>query len=309
MDNLISSFSIVYPILVMMLVGMVVRQTRIVTDAGIREMNGLIYKLFFPVMMYANVMGSDFSVSFDMKLIGFTVLIITVLFIVLMLVVPRFVKEDRHRGVMIQGIFRSNFLVFGMSILASLYGEARLGAASMLAAVTIPYMNALSVVALETYRGSMVRPLSVLGRVMKNPMVISTLIALVFKLIGVEPLKSVVSQISRVATPFAIIVIGASLKISNLKKYKMMLTWGVLSKLVLVPLAVLPICIALGFREEQLVAQMCIFAGPCATASYAMAQQLGGDGDLAGPFVMLTSALCVVSFFVWVFVLKTLNLV
>ncbi len=308
MDNLIGSFLTVYPILVMMLIGIIVRKAVVVSDAGIKEMNGLIYKLLFPVMMYSNVMASDFSVSFDMRLIGFTVLLITVLFIVLMLIVPRFVKEDRHRGVMIQGIFRSNFLVFGMSILTSLYGESRLGAATMLAAITIPYMNALSVVALETYRGGKVKPLLILARVMKNPMVVSTLIAFFFKAVGVEPLKDVVNTISKVATPFAIIVIGASLKISNLRKYKVLLTWGVLSKLFLVPLAIIPICIALGFRGEQLVAQMCIFAGPCATASYAMAQQLGGDGDLAGPFVMLTSALCVFSFFIWVFILKALNL-
>lgn len=308
MDNIISSFSTVYPILAMMLAGILVRKAKIVTDVGIREMNGLIYKLFFPVMLYANVMSSDFSVSFDMKLIGFTVLLITVLFVALMLVVPRFVREDKHRGVMIQGVFRSNFLVFGLSILTSLYGESRLGAASMLAAITIPYMNALSVVALESFRGEKVKPLQIFARVMKNPMVISTLIALLFKLLKIEPLSGVVSQISRVATPFAIIVIGASLKISNLKKYRVMLTWGVLGKLFLVPLAILPICIALGFSEERLVAQMCIFAGPCATSSYAMAQQLGGDGDLAGPLVMLTSSLCVISFFFWVFILKSLNL-
>ncbi len=308
MDNLMSSFSTVFPILALMVVGILVRRAGVVSDSGLKEMNGLIYKLFFPVMMYANVMKSDFSVSFDVKLIGMTVALITVLFVVLMLVVPRLVKEDRHRGVMIQGIFRSNFLVFGMSILNSLYGEARLGAATMLAAITIPYMNALSVVALETYRGGKVKPLLILGRVMKNPMVVSTLIALLMKLIGINPLSGVVGEISKVATPFAIIVIGASLKLSNLKKYRVMLTWGVLCKLFLVPLAILPICIALGFREENLVAQMCIFAGPCATASFAMAQQLGGDGDLAGPFVMLTSALCSFSFFVWVFVLKSLNL-
>lgn len=308
MENLLSSFQTVYPILVLMLVGILVRRAGVVSDSGIKEMNGLIYKLFFPVMMYSNVMSSDFSVSFDVRLIGFTVLIITLLFIALMLIIPRVIMENARRGVMIQGIFRSNFLVFGMSILTSLYGESRLGAATMLAAVTIPYMNALSVVALETYRGGKVNPVKILGRVLKNPMVVSTLIALCFKLIGIAPLSGVVKEISKVSTPFAIIVVGASLKISNLKKYRVLLTWGVLSKLFLVPLVTLPICVVLGFRDEQLVAQMCIFAGPCATASYAMAQQLGGDGDLAGPFVMLTSALCVVSFFIWVFILKSLHL-
>jgi len=309
MDNLINSFSTVYPILVMMLVGILVRRAGIVTDTGIKEMNGLIYKLFFPVMMYANVMDSDFSVSFDVRLIGFTLMLITVLFIVLMLIVPKFVPENQHRGVMIQGIFRSNFLVFGMSILTSLYGNSRLGAATMLAAVTIPYMNALSVVALETYRGEKIGALAMILRVVRNPMVVSTLVALCMKVMGIAPFAGAVDTISRVSTPFAIIVIGASLKISNLKKYRIMLTWGVLSKLLIVPLAVLPICIALGFREEQLVAQMCIFAGPCATASYAMAQQLGGDGNLAGLLVMLTSALCVTTFFLWVFVLMTLKLI
>lgn len=54
---------------------------------------------------------------------------------------------------LVQGIFRSNFLVFGVSIITSLYGVERLAPTVLLAAVTIPLMNGLSVVALENFRG------------------------------------------------------------------------------------------------------------------------------------------------------------
>ena len=308
MENLMASLNAVYPLLTMLAVGMLIRRAGLVSDAGIKEMNALIYKVFFPFLLYANVMDSDFSAGFNWKLVGFAVGMTVAAFLLLMALVPRLEKENAKRGVLVQGIFRSNFLVFGISIVTTLYGTERLAPTVLLAAFTVPLMNALSVVALETFRSGKPNARQILLSVMRNPIILGTLLAFVLRALHVDPLPSATRSIAKVGTPFALVVIGASFKVSNVRRYRKPLFWGVLSKLVFLPAAAVTLVVLLGFRNELLIALMAVFGGPCATASYAMAQQMGGDGDLAALMVVFTSMLCVVTFFGWIFLLKTLCL-
>mgnify|MGYP002292525212 CR=1 FL=1 len=307
MDNLLAALSAVYPLLVAIAVGVAIRRAGLVTEQGLKEMNGLVYKMFFPVMLFANVMDSDFGGGVPWKLLGVTLGLIAVTFLALMALVPRFVPGNPQRGVMVQGIFRSNFLVFGMSIVTSLYGAERLGPAVLLSAIVIPTMNGLSVVALEVFRGGRPNVRKILLGVARNPIIIGTVLAFVCRLMGVDPLPEATRSLAKVGTPFALVIIGASFQVRQVHKYRRYLAVGVLAKLVLMPLLAVLVCLAAGLREELLVTLLAIFGGPCATASYAMAQQMDGDGDLAALMVVFTSALCVVSFFVWIFLLRSLG--
>jgi len=49
-------------------------------------------------------------------------------------------------------------------------------------------------------------------------------------------------------------------------------------------------------------------ATPCAVASFAMAQQMDSDGELAGNCVIFSSALSCITMFLWVFITKNLGL-
>jgi predicted permease len=43
---------------------------------------------------------------------------------------------------------------------------------------------------------------------------------------------------------------------------------------------------------------------PTAVSSYTMAQQMGGDGELAGEIVVFTTGVSIITIFIWIFVLK-----
>ncbi len=62
-----------------------------------------------------------------------------------------------------------------------------------------------------------------------------------------------------------------------------------------------------GFRGVEFVTLVAIFASPCAVVSFAMAQQMGGDADLAGNCVVFTSALSCLTMFGWILLFKTLG--
>ena len=62
------------------------------------------------------------------------------------------------------------------------------------------------------------------------------------------------------------------------------------------------------FRGVEFVTLIAIFAAPCAVVSFAMAQQMGGDADLAGNCVVFTSALSCFTIFCWILLFKTLGI-
>ena len=64
----------------------------------------------------------------------------------------------------------------------------------------------------------------------------------------------------------------------------------------------------LGFRDLEFVALIGVFASPTAVNSFTMVQQMDcGDAELAGDIVIMTSAVSIVSFFLWIWLFKSLG--
>ena len=117
-----------------------------------------------------------------------------------------------------------------------------------------------------------------------------------------------VKDISSIATPLAIIALGAVFDFSNLKGYWAENIIVVTTRLVIVPLVILPIAIWLGFRGEALACLLVVFASPIAVSSFSMAQQMDGDENLAVQVIAISSALCILTLFLWIFALSSLGL-
>ena len=74
--------------------------------------------------------------------------------------------------------------------------------------------------------------------------------------------------------------------------------------LILLPLALVAIAYALGLRGVELFLVIAVFATPVASGSYPMAQNMGGDGELAGQLVFLSTVISVFTLFGWILVLR-----
>ena len=81
-----------------------------------------------------------------------------------------------------------------------------------------------------------------------------------------------------------------------------------LIRLLLIPAATLIPAVLLGFRDVALASLLPVFASSTAVNSFTMAQQMGGDAELAGNIVVATSALCSLTMFFWCFLFKSLGL-
>ena len=147
--------------------------------------------------------------------------------------------------------------------------------------------------------------------IIKNPLIIGCVIGIIFFLFNISlpiVIERAVSDVSKIASPLAIIVLGASFKFSSIKGYTREISIVVITRLILVPLIAVVAAVILGFSGEPLACLLIVFGAPIAVSSFSMTQQMGGDETLSAQVVVISSALCLVTLFVWIFFLNYMAL-
>ncbi len=309
MDSLILAASVVFPIFALIVLGYILKRIKMVDDHSLNVINKLVFKVFLPVLLFYNIYKTDVATAFDGPFLLYALICILSVALLLFLTVPLFIKENSRRGVFIQGVFRSNFVLFGLPVTVLLLGENGAGLTSVAIAMVVPVFNVLAVICLEVFRGGKPNPVKILKGIVTNPLIIASVLGILFLLFGIKIpdfAEGVVRDISRVATPLALIALGGSFTFTAVKGNIPTLSWAVALRLVIIPAAVLSIGALLGFRGAQIVALLSMFASPTAVSSYTMAQQMDGDGDLAAQIVVFTSAFSIITMFLFIFTLKSL---
>ena len=310
LNNLIVAISAVVPIFVLMSIGAVIKWRRWLNEEELAHMNRMVFRVFFCCMMFHSLYTADLSTSIRPRLMLFGVFGVLTVFTLAMLLVPKVEPQDRRRGVIVQALFRSNFVLMGVPIVANIFGDQNISVATAMIAVIVPLYNVLGVFALESFRGGKFQLMPILIGVMKNPMIIGAIAGALCVVLGIKippPVLKPIGQISAATTPVALLILGASFKLGATHEHRKQLIACVLGRLLVVPAIMLSTAIALGFRDIELVTLIAVFGTPCAVVSYAMAQQLGGDDKLAGSCVVFTSALSCFTIFCWILILKTLG--
>lgn len=220
-------------------------------------------------------------------------------------------KLPERRGVLIQGMFRSNYVIMGIPVATALLGADQLGTVSILIAVIVPLFNMLAVVVLEVFRGQKPKPLHILGQIAKNPLVIGSVLGILTLVAGIRLphiLEQTIQSVSAIASPLQLFLLGAFFQFSGLKTYRRELVTVSIAKLIVSPVLFLGLGALLGFRGVAFVSLIGIFASPTAVNSFTMAQQMGGDAELAGDIVVTTSAASILTMFLWIFLFKSLGM-
>ncbi len=94
-------------------------------------------------------------------------------------------------------------------------------------------------------------------------------------------------------------LLGAFFRVGNARNHLRELVTVCLGRLVVVPGVMLTVAALMGFRGIEFVTLMALFGSSAAGNSFTMAQQMGGDADLAGDIVVMTSLFCSLTMFLW----------
>ena len=274
--------------------------------------NRIAFRIFLPCLLFYNIYNAELSYAIRPKLILFAVCGVLLVFAGAVYGAHRFERNQDRKGPIAQGIFRSNFVIMGIPIAQAIVGDADLSPVAILIAVIVPMFNFLSVVILEKFRGGRVKTGEVLLEIAKNPLIIGSVLGIVFLLLHIRlpaVVEKAVSNLGSIATPLQLFLLGAFFRFSGLRHYVRPLTVVTLVKLFVTPAVMLSAAALLGIRGVEFLGLIGIFASPTAINSFIMVQLMKcGDAELAGDIVVMTSAVSIFSFFIWIYLFKSLGM-
>lgn len=294
-----------------MALGYLARSLGAINREDVPRLNKLAFRYFMPVMLFYSIYNSDIETAIQPKILLFAAACVLAEFLISLGFVMLTEKENSKRGVMIQGLYRSNFVIIGIPLASALVEGADISPVVVMITVVVPMFNMLAVITLEAFNGKKPSIGKLLLEIIKNPLILGAITGILFLLLKIKlpgALESAVSQIYYATNPLMLFLLGAFFKFDGIKKYSKELITVCLGRLIILPGVFLTVAMLAGIRGVSFAGLIAVFGSATAIASFTMAEQMGGDAELAGDIVVLTSALCAFTMFMWALIFMNLGI-
>ena len=300
----------ILPVFLVIFLGIFLNRLGFFSPVTKDEIVKLVYYVGTPALLFHTVATADLYQYFAPTRIIF--IISAVLgYVALLILVCAFIKDKKKKGAVIQLGFRSNFAIVGMPLAMNLMAEEGvLMLAISLAFVTILY-NATAVILLSYYGKSKQRISTLFFDVIKNPLIIGTLLGLLVSLCRLPMpviIEKSLSYAGDIATSMGLLIIGASITVNGFQKNAPYIFFALFLRNVLAPILLLGAAILLGFRGDMLIITAILSATPAAVNCFVMAKKLGVDADISAYGVSLSALVSIVSVLASIYLLKLFGL-
>lgn len=309
MSNLIYSINATLPIFLLIILGKVLKTTKIINDEFTKTADRYVFRIALPALLFSDLTENNVGSAFDGKYVLFCFSVTIFSIAVLWGLTEKFMKNEEQKGAFIQGSYRSSAAILGLAFINNMYDSV--GMAPLMIIGCVPLYNIFAVIILTLKGdngGKTPNMKETFINVMKNPILLSILIALPFALLNLHfPsfVNKAIGSVANTATPLALISIGASFEGKKaLKKMKPTLLASFIKLILLVGLF-LPLAVFFGYRNQELMALLVMLGSPTTVSSYIMAKNTGNDGILTSSIIVLTTLLSSLTLTLWIFVLKS----
>ena len=309
MSNLIYSINATLPIFLLIILGKVLKTTKIINDEFTKTADRYVFRIALPALLFSDLTENNVGSAFDGKYVLFCFSVTIFSIAVLWGLTEKFMKNEEQKGAFIQGSYRSSAAILGLAFINNMYDSV--GMAPLMIIGCVPLYNIFAVIILTLKGdngGKKPNMKETFINVMKNPILLSILIALPFALLNLHfPsfVNKAIGSVANTATPLALISIGARFEGKKaLKKMKPTLLASFIKLILLVGLF-LPLAVFFGYRNQELMALLVMLGSPTTVSSYIMAKNTGNDGILTSSIIVLTTLLSSLTLTLWIFVLKS----
>ena len=309
MSNLIYSINATLPIFLLIILGKLLKTTKIISDEFTKTADRYVFRIALPALLFSDLTENNVGSAFDGKYVLFCFSVTIFSIAVLWGLTEKFMKNEEQKGAFIQGSYRSSAAILGLAFINNMYDSV--GMAPLMIIGCVPLYNIFAVIILTLKGdngGKKPNMKETFINVMKNPILLSILIALPFALLNLHfPsfVNKAIGSVANTATPLALISIGASFEGKKaLKKMKPTLLASFI-KLILLAGLFLPLAVFFGYRNQELMALLVMLGSPTTVSSYIMAKNTGNDGILTSSIIVLTTLLSSLTLTLWIFVLKS----
>ena len=312
MDNLVFSLNATVPIFLLMALGYFFRRVGLISEALASGMNTFVFKVSLPVLLFGDLASVDFASAWDGRFVLFC-FCVTLTCIVLAAGISYLWRDRSIQGEFIQASYRSSAALLGIAFITNIYGNA--GMAPLMIIGSVPLYNIMAVVVLSFFQPEP-QPLSravlakTLRGILTNPILLGILAGLIWSELGLAMppiLDKTVSNLGSIATPMGLMAMGATFDFRKAAGRIGASVTAAAIKLLGFCAVFLPAAVALGFRNEKLVAILVMPGSATTVASFVMARSMGHEGTLSASVVMLTTLLSAFSLTFWLWLLRSMG--
>lgn len=315
MSDFLFSVNVTLPIFLVMVIGWVLRQIGMLDEHFVTVANKFNFKVTLPFMLFRDIASVDIRNVFDLKFVLFCAIASSICFWGIWGAAKLFVKDHSIRGAFVQAGFRSSAAVMGLAFISNIYGASAMGPLMIIGAV--PLYNIYSVIVLtfeaqEEGKRDTGKIKQAFVNILKNPIIISIFLGMVVALLGIQfpaIINKTVNSVAQLATPLALIVIGAGFEGRKALAKLKPTVWASVIKLLIQPMIFLPVAGSMGFTGEKMIAILIMLASPTTPSCYIMAKSMNNDGVLTASTIVSTTLLAAVTLTFWIFLLRTFGLI
>lgn len=331
-----AALNAIMPIILLIVLGYALKRIHFLSADFFRMANNLVFRLLLPILLFYNIYNISELKAIRWDIVLYSVAIIFIIFGLGLLTVVIFIRDPRQKGVILQCTYRSNFAIIGITLAESLGGIEAEAIAAVISAFSIPVFNILAVVSLTVFNDRDDKKIDVrdvLLKIIKNPLIIGVMTGLAFlgiralipididgvKLFTIQNnipfLYAAIGNVSRIASPLALIVLGSQFEFSAIKGMLSEIVIGTIWRIVLAPAIGIGIAVLLSHYTDWMIlgvneypALIALFGSPAAVSSAIMAGEMDNDEQLAGQLVVWTSICSVATLFITVSLLMNMGL-
>ncbi|MGQ8367186.1 AEC family transporter [Glaciecola sp. 1036] len=286
------AIGVIGPVVVLLSFGYGLFRTGLLTDDFVERGSRLIFNFALPALLFINISQADLNSLIDPKSVAIGISGTLLVFVVSFVMVSVGVKEVADKGVLVQGIFRSNMGIIGLAYCAKAYGPEGLAYGSVyMGCLTIVY-NILSVAVLNIFQNQQTNFIKILKGIASNPIILSIIAGLIFSVLHI-PLPQIahnsLSYFAQLTLPLALLCTGAALRFSSLGEHWRLPLVGIMGKCFIYPLVIIFLAIQFGISGMPLGVIFLMAMSPTAAASYIMVRKIGGNHQLAAQIIALST--------------------
>ncbi len=174
MESFLFAAGAVAPIVLTIALGYCLKRIGLMSMSFATAANKVVFRVFLPTMLFLNVYNLDSVGDISLSYIVYAVVSLLALFLLCVPLVKTVTREPKRRGVLLQGVFRSNYALIGIPLAQSLFGDEGVAVASLLSAAVIPLFNVLAVISLSLFRKTEDKKPTlsdILGDIVRNPLI------------------------------------------------------------------------------------------------------------------------------------------
>ena len=294
----------IIPVFTIIILGWIAREKRFITQELMGPANRLVFYFAIPAMIFQAVSKSSFNLHFHPAVVLTSLAAIIVVFALAWLAARCLSLAPSRKATFVQSAIHGNLGYIGLAVAYFFLGPDGLVRAGILAGFMMVLQNFLAVIILQRFSGQShghaIR--TVVLKVAGNPVILSAAAGITASLTRFafpQVVDRSLTILSGMALPLALLLIGASISLRQIKDQIRDWVGAGMFKLMVLPALGLVMFRILGIPSADYLPALILLACPSATLIYTMAGEMNGDLELAVITISASTLLSALSLSCW----------